>query len=154
MEVEAWKPRIGQLRALGRKGKGMTPRTKKGRFTKAPKPKFSVGQIVTTSPKHYSQHDVIMMNMVSWTESRGWVYGQSYCHVEKGKIIKQGGSCFWSNEDLFLEITDPATMLMAEVYYREKELHEMSLRKKRLENELLSLNFTLGIVRKGTQTTS
>ncbi|KKL65139.1 hypothetical protein LCGC14_2158020, partial [marine sediment metagenome] len=57
-----------------------TIRLKNGRFKKVPLPKFKHEQIVQTSLKHYSQKDFTMVLEPTFTENRGWVYGEQYIH--------------------------------------------------------------------------
>lgn len=75
-----------------------------------PKPKFTHGQYVKTSPKHYSQKDFTRLISPSYTENRGWVYGEYYCDI----YGNPGGTGHWIEEDLFEPLTDPILLLYAE----------------------------------------
>jgi len=75
-----------------------------------PKPKFVHGQFVKPSSKHYSQKDFTRVISPSYTDNRGWVYGESYCDI----YGNPGGTGYWIEEDLFEPLTDPILLLYAE----------------------------------------
>lgn len=113
-----------------------------GRFKKVPAPKFFHGQVVTTTPKHFSQSRMIILIEPSWTKTQGWVYGNEYCGVRVGKIKAGGGYSFsWEEED-FCPIDDYETRLMEQIFYKERELAKLASRKKQIEGELTKLQFT------------
>lgn len=75
-----------------------------------PKPKFAHGQFVKTSGKHYSKKDFTRVISPSYTDNRGWVYGESYCDI----YGNPGGAGYWIEEANFEPLNDPLLLLYAE----------------------------------------
>lgn len=73
-------------------------------------PKFKHGEIVKTSSKHYSPKDFTQLLSPSWTDNRGWVYGENYLDI----YGNGGGSGYWIEEELFEPLSDPLLKLYAE----------------------------------------
>jgi hypothetical protein len=126
----------------------MQIRDDRGRFMDKLKARFFDGQIVTTTPKHYSQNETIMVVKPTFSNIRGWIYGNNFCHYDRKekKIIVQGGSSFWNEEELFTKITDPEIKLAVEIFYREQEIKELLKRIDALNEELTRLKYTQEIL--------
>lgn len=111
----------------------------KGKFQRIPAPKFYDGQIVKTSPEHFSQSDFIMLIDPYYNKERGWTYGNRYISQDQTK----GGSSFsWKEED-FLPLDNPIDILYAERIYLSDKLIKINGEKRVLENKLEKIEYSL-----------
>ena len=129
-------------------GGGMKIRDAAGKFKKVKPPKFFSGQFVRTNGTHFSQKELTQVLEPTWTETRGWVYIEAFCHIEDGKIIVSGGRGMWNDEDLYKSLTNSKLKLLAELYHREKEISEIEHRKNILAEEVEKISFTILLLAK------
>ena len=114
-------------------------RLKNGKFKRVTLPEFKHKQIVRTSPKHFSQTDFTMVLEPSWTEKRGWVYGERYIDRDS----TSGGSGYWQEEDKYEFLENPLDILIAKrlSLKDEKKSHESWI--KIIDSELQHLNYAI-----------
>lgn len=110
-----------------------------GQFVKAPGPRFADGEFVTTSAKHYSSHNIVMLSDPTYNKTRGWIYVQNFANLQ----AVGGGCSFWENEDSFEPINNPVVKLYAERIKLKKEIqkHEQLLKQKK--EELTKIEYAL-----------
>lgn len=115
-------------------------RDEKGKFLSVPSPPFYNEQIVKTSPKHYSQNSFTMVLEPTWTETRGWVYGERYINR---KNLQSGGTGWWNNADLYEPLDNPTDILIAERHQLERRKQEQERSIKQINIKLAHIKFAL-----------
>lgn len=115
-------------------------RDDKGKFRSVSSPPFQHEQIVKTSPKHYSQSSFTMVLEPTWTETRGWVYGERYISRNN---LNSGGSGFWNNADFYELLDNPTDILLAEEYQLKKRKQEQERSIKQINMKLSHITFAL-----------
>lgn len=117
-------------------------RNSQGEFCKIPKNKFSNGEIVQTTAAYYSPKSFTRLVSPTYTENRGWVYGENYIDREGG----QGGCGYFFEEEHFLPLTDGKDILLAkrlQTLWRKKDLQ---IELNRAESDLEKINYCLGLI--------
>ena len=120
-------------------------RDKEGRFRSVKSPAFKHRQIVTTSAKHYSKEAFTMVLEPTWSEVRGWIYGQSFIRRDN---ISGGGQSWWNEEDRFEPLSDPNDILLAEKLQLEKRKQEAVDEIKYIDKKLTHLKYALSLLEK------
>ena len=120
-------------------------RGKDGRFFSVKPPAFKHCQIVTTSTKHYSKNSFTMVLEPTWSEVRGWIYGQRF--IERDNI-SGGGEGWWNEEDRFEPLSDPNDILLAEKLQLEKRKEEAADEIKYIDKKLTHLKYALSLLEK------
>lgn len=115
------------------------------------KPKFFDGEIVKTSPKHYSQKRFTMLRSPTWTENRGWVYEEIFVEFipETGKFSGSGSS-FWNDEFLYEPITLPTEKMLVEKFYRLDKILKLEKQIQDLKDEVVSIDFSIRLCEKSS----
>ena len=109
----------------------MKERDKKGRFIPN-KAAFRDGEVVTTTPKHFSPKDITIVSNPSYTENRGWVYTENYVDLQNCR----GGCGSSFEENLYRKITNPTLRLFAA---RIKLKTDIATYERKLRNDLETL---------------
>jgi hypothetical protein len=116
-------------------------RDSKGKIRCIPENKFSNGQIVKTSDKHYSKKTFTEVINPNYVESRGWIYGEQYIDRQDSG----GGISFWNNEDLYENITDPIDVLFSERLILKRKIKTLKSELSQCESSLEKIEFTFAI---------
>ena len=115
-------------------------RNKEGKFLSVPSPPFRDEQIVKTAPKHYSQKSFTMVLEPTWSETRGWIYGEQYINRRN---LNSGGTGWWSNADLYEPLDNPTDILLAEIRQLEERRKDQEHSIKQINIKLSHLNYAL-----------
>jgi hypothetical protein len=114
-------------------------RNSKGEYCKIPHPKFHDRQFVKTRDGFYSPADFTRVLHPTYTETRGWVYGQQY--INRDGI---GGGSGWSwDEADFLPLKDPRDILIARRISILEDSRDLELHLKRNQAELEKIHYAL-----------
>lgn len=113
----------------------------KGELCEIPPPKFRHKQIVKTTDTYFSPKSFTRLLRPTYTENRGWVYGEGYINRDG-----TGGGSGWSfNEDSFLPLTDARDILIAKRIEIKERLAEISYQSKVLTEELSKVEYAINI---------
>ena len=113
-----------------------------GRMKSVPSAKFRHEQIVRTSEKHYSQKDFTMVLKPTWSEVRGWIYGERYISRDGSN----GGCGWWNNEELYEPLSNPADILIAKKLALEAEIKGLEGSVKCRTKQLEKIRYALSVI--------
>ena len=124
-------------------GDSLIIRNNKGKMQKIPKNKFEKGEIVMKGDKHYSKDGIVRLLDPTWTDTRGWIYGENYIDLHGS-----GGGCRYStNEDCLKKIDIPAVRLYAKRINLNTEIANLEklLKDKKIELEKVEYGLSISV---------
>lgn len=117
-------------------------RNSQGEFCKIPKNKFPEGEIVQTTPTYYSPKSFTRLITPTYTENRGWVYGENYIDREG----RQGGCGYSFEEEHFLPLSDGKDILLAKRLQAIWRKQDAEILFKRAESEIEKIDYCLALI--------
>lgn len=113
----------------------------KGELCEIPFPKFKHKQIVKTTKEYFSPKSFTRLLSPSYTENRGWVYGENYID----RAGNPGGSGWSFDESGFLPLDDARDILVAKRIELVDRLNELKNETRLVTEELAKLKYAIDI---------
>lgn len=113
-----------------------------GEIKKVDLPKFKNNEVVKTSIKHYSQKEFTLLINRTYTDERGWIYGESYINIEKNTSV---GCGYWNDEWMYEEITDLENKIKAKIFELKDEIAKHKTEIKNKEKEIDALMYVVAL---------
>ena len=105
-------------------------------------PKFKHNEVVKTSARHYSQKDYTRVLQPSYTDERGWIYGESFINIDTNT---GGGMSFWNDEYMYEKFTDLEMKIKAKLFELKSEISVLKNEINAKQREVEKLEYALNV---------
>lgn len=105
-------------------------------------PKFKHNEVVKTSERHYSQKDYTRVIQPTYTDERGWIYGESFINIDTGT---SGGMGFWNDEYMYEKFTNLEMKIKAKLFELKDEISVLKNEINNKQREVEKLEYALRV---------
>ena len=130
-----------ELIGIAKDGKAVVENIETGEIKKVDPPLFSDSEVVTTSPKHFSQKPLTRLLSPSYVDGKGWIYVENYID-ENGN---SGGCGMWFNEDLYRKLDTTDLKLKARGIEIAYTMKQMTKKYEDLKLEAAKISYALSL---------